>query len=67
MKKPLALVAPVRTPIGKFGGALAPATAADLGTEAARACLERAGLSPDVVEQTILDQRPSGDPNNALR
>ena len=39
--RPVYLSAPVRTPIGKFGGALADRTAADLGTHAARASLER--------------------------
>lgn len=29
-REPLFLIAPVRTPIGKFGGGLAPLTAADL-------------------------------------
>ena len=39
-RPPLALIAPVRTPIGKFGGALASLTAADLGVAAARAALD---------------------------
>jgi acetyl-CoA C-acetyltransferase len=43
----IVLAAPVRTPIGRFGGALAPLSAADLGTAAAQACLERAGLDGD--------------------
>ncbi|MFY9821698.1 MAG: acetyl-CoA C-acyltransferase, partial [Thermoanaerobaculia bacterium] len=34
------LAAPVRTPIGRFGGVLAPLTAADLGTAAAKAAME---------------------------
>ncbi len=33
-RPPLVLCAPVRTPIGKFGGALASLTAADLGAAA---------------------------------
>lgn len=49
----LVLSAPVRTPIGKFGGALAALSAVDLGTAAARACLERAGLAPEAVDQTL--------------
>ncbi len=52
-REPLFLVAPVRTPIGKFGGSLAELTAVDLGAAAAKACLERAGLSPEAVDQTI--------------
>ena len=31
----IVLAAPVRTPIGKFGGVLSPLSAADLGTAAA--------------------------------
>ncbi len=52
-KAPLVLAAPVRTPIGKFGGALASLSAADLGTAAASACLERAGIEPSAVDQVI--------------
>jgi acetyl-CoA C-acetyltransferase len=36
------IVSAVRTPIGKFGGALASLTAADLGVHAARAAVQRA-------------------------
>jgi acetyl-CoA C-acetyltransferase len=48
------LAAAVRTPIGKFGGALSELTAVQLGTVACRAALERAGVAPDVVDQAIL-------------
>jgi acetyl-CoA C-acetyltransferase len=44
----------VRTPIGKFQGSLAGFTAPELGAIAAKAALERAGVSPDVVEETIM-------------
>ena len=47
------LAVPVRTPIGRFGGALASWTAADLGTAAAKAGIERAGLRPDQIQQSI--------------
>ena len=40
------LVSSARTPIGKLGGALASLSAADLGAEAIKAALERAGLDP---------------------
>jgi acetyl-CoA C-acetyltransferase len=43
----------VRTPIGRFGGALAGTTPAELGAAAARACLARAQLSPDAVQEVI--------------
>jgi acetyl-CoA C-acetyltransferase len=43
----------VRTPIGKFGGALASLTAADMGMVAAKAAMERAGVEPTRVDETI--------------
>lgn len=43
----------VRTPIGRFGGALAGTTAAELGAAAARASLERAGLTPRSVQRVV--------------
>jgi len=43
----------VRTPIGKFGGSLASLSAADMGVVAAKAALERAGVEPQQVEETI--------------
>lgn len=66
-REPLFLAAPVRTPIGKFGGALAALSAADLGTAAAEACLERAGVSADAVDQTIFGhaRQAGGGPNTA--
>lgn len=67
MTSPIVLTAPVRTPIGKFGGGLSPLTAADLGTAAATACLERAGVDPKHVDQTIFGHgRQAGcGPNTA--
>ncbi|MFQ5527279.1 MAG: thiolase family protein [Thermoanaerobaculia bacterium] len=66
-REPVFLIAPVRTPIGKFGGALAKLTAADLGTAAAEACLERAGVSGEAVDQTIFGhaRQAGGGPNTA--
>ena len=43
----------VRTPIGKFGGALASVTAAQLGAAAAREALARAGLDPRQVDEAV--------------
>ena len=64
------LAAPVRTPIGKFGGALAPLSAADLGTAAAVAALSRAGLAADRagrIDQVIFGhaRQAGGGPNTA--
>ena len=40
----------VRTPIGRFGGALASLTAADLGAATAREALRRAGVDGSAVD-----------------
>lgn len=61
------ILSAVRTPIGKFGGSLASMTAADMGEVAARAALERAGVRPDQVEETIFGngRQAGGGPNVA--
>lgn len=51
--KDIYLLGAVRTPIGRFGGALANVPAADLGATAAKESLRRAGLAPDAVQQVI--------------
>jgi len=51
--KDIYLLGAVRTPIGRFGGALAGVTAAELGATAARESLRRAGLAPDAIQQVI--------------
>ncbi|MDF1702566.1 MAG: acetyl-CoA C-acetyltransferase [Planctomycetota bacterium] len=43
----------VRTPIGKFGGSLSRLSAPDLGTIAATAALERAGVPASAVDQGL--------------
>lgn len=42
-----------RTPIGGFQGDLSPLTASELGAAAIRAAVERAGLSPEKVDEVI--------------
>ena len=56
-----------RTPIGKFGGAFASLSAADLGTAAARGALARAGVPPGDVTETIFGhgRQAGGGPNSA--
>jgi acetyl-CoA C-acetyltransferase len=62
------LAAPVRTPIGKFGGALASMTAAELGGVAARECLRRAGVDPQEVGYTVFgNARQAGVGPNPAR
>lgn len=45
---------PVRTPIGRYGGALRPLSAAELAEIALRALLERTGLAPAEVDDVVL-------------
>src|SRR5690606_14300163 len=47
------VVAAVRTPIGKFLGALSGLSAVELGTAALRAAIARAGVQPAEVEEVI--------------
>ncbi|GAB3920118.1 thiolase family protein [Larkinella terrae] len=48
------IVSAVRTPIGSFGGILSPLSAIDLGALAIRGAVEKAGISPDQVEEVIM-------------
>ena len=61
------ILSAVRTPIGKFGGSLASMTAADMGVVAAKAAIERAGIQPAQVEETIFGnaRQAGGGPNPA--
>ena len=57
----------MRTPIGRFGGTLASWTAADLGTAVAKASLDRAGVRPDQIDDSIWGcaRQAGGGPNVA--
>ncbi len=58
----------VRTPIGKFGGAFAGLTAADLGVAAAGESLRRAGIAPGAVGETVFGcARQAGAGPNVAR
>jgi acetyl-CoA C-acetyltransferase len=61
------ILSSVRTPIGKFGGSLASLTAADMGVVAAKAAMERAGVEPGQIEETIFGnaRQAGGGPNPA--
>jgi len=65
--RPVYVLSAARTPIGKFGGSFAALTAADLGEVAAKAALERSGLPPAAVDETIFGQarQAGGGPNPA--
>jgi len=61
------ILSAVRTPIGKFGGSLASLSAADMGVAAAKAAMDRAGVQPQQVEETIFGnaRQAGGGPNPA--
>jgi acetyl-CoA C-acetyltransferase len=65
--QPVYILSAVRTPIGKFGGALASCTAADMGVVAAKAAMERAAVRPEQIEETIFGnaRQAGGGPNPA--
>ncbi|SHN46539.1 acetyl-CoA C-acetyltransferase [Cryptosporangium aurantiacum] len=56
------ICAPLRTPVGRYGGVLKGVPAATLGATVIRALLDRTGLPPDAVEDVIFGQcYPSGE------
>ncbi|WNG47289.1 acetyl-CoA C-acetyltransferase [Archangium minus] len=54
MAREVVIVGAARTPIGAFQGALSKLTAPQLGAVAIKAALERAGVSPAQVNETIM-------------
>ena len=56
MSTDVVIVSAARTPVGAFNGALASQTAAQLGTVALKAAIERAKLSPGDIDEVILGQ-----------
>ncbi|KAB1660142.1 acetyl-CoA C-acyltransferase [Pseudoclavibacter chungangensis] len=48
------LVGGVRTPVGRYGGALASVRPDDLAAIAIRAAVERAGVAPELVDEVVL-------------
>ncbi len=58
----VAIVSPVRTAVGSFGGTLRDVSAADLGSLVIKEVLERTGLDPAKVDDVILGHGyPSGE------
>lgn len=48
------IVSAVRTPIGSFGGSLAGVSATQLGAAAIKGALEKAGITPDQVNEVLM-------------
>ena len=58
----VAIVSPLRTAVGRFGGALRDLPAAELGATAVRALLDRTGLDPARIDDVVLGHGyPSGE------
>src|SRR5689334_11881620 len=53
-KNQVYIVSAVRTPIGSFGGALKDVPATRLGAVAIKGALEKAGVSPDQVNEVLM-------------
>ena len=58
----VAIVSPVRTAVGNFGGGLKDIPAAELGATVIKAVLERTGLDPNKIDEVILGHGyPNGE------
>src|SRR5882724_1591286 len=53
MLKNVILAGGARTPIGTFGGAFAEVPAPALGSAVVKAAIQRAGISPDQIDEVI--------------
>ena len=51
-----AIVAPVRTPVGTFGGSLRAVPVEELAATAIKAVLERTGIDPEIVDDVFFAQ-----------
>lgn len=56
MIKEVVMVSACRTAIGKFMGALANVSARELAVTAGKAAIERAGITPDMVDEIVMGQ-----------
>ncbi|KAA0120540.1 acetyl-CoA C-acetyltransferase [Mycolicibacterium sp. P9-22] len=51
-----AIVAPLRTPVGTFGGGLLPLRAEDLAARVIKEVVARSGVAPDAIEDVVFAQ-----------
>ncbi|MDR0829914.1 MAG: acetyl-CoA C-acetyltransferase [Prevotellaceae bacterium] len=54
MKKEIVIVSAARTAIGSFNGALSGFSAVEIGVFAAKEAIRRAGISPEIIDETIV-------------
>ncbi|MGX7951364.1 acetyl-CoA C-acetyltransferase [Tsuneonella sp. HG249] len=55
-KRRAAIVSPLRTPVGRFQGTLAPLNAGALGAVILKALVERSGIDPERVDDVVFSQ-----------
>ena len=55
-KRRAAIVSPLRTPVGRFQGTLAPLNAGELGAVILKALIERSGIDPARVDDVVFSQ-----------
>ena len=62
----VAIVSPVRTPVGRFGGTLRDIPAEDLGALVVREAVSRSGIDPERVDEVVLGHGYSSGENPAI-
>ena len=62
----VAIVSPVRTPVGRFGGTLRDIPAEDLGALVIREVVSRSGVDPDRIDEVVLGHGYSSGENPAI-
>ncbi|HUP65777.1 MAG TPA: thiolase family protein [Thermoanaerobaculia bacterium] len=68
IREEIFIVSPIRTPIGRFGGGLSSLTAAELGTHAAAAAIDRSGAPREEIDLVIFgNARQAGVGPNVAR
>nr|WP_173380439.1 thiolase family protein [Halobacillus halophilus] len=66
--EPVVIVSAVRTPMGKYGGAIKNLSSADLASISIREAVSRAGLSPEQVDEAIMGEvRQTTQSSNVAR
>lgn len=56
MTRRAAIVSPLRSPIGKFGGAFRDLPVEDLGAQVVKAVVARSGIDPTLIEDLVFAQ-----------
>ena len=51
-----AIVTPVRTPVGTFGGSLRPVPVEELAATTVRAVVQRSGIDPARIDDVVMAQ-----------